>query len=72
MQALAGFVHLLCQRFEPHRRVHQVTQDQLRGVRFTIQEERERFILRGLDNVKGEWDLVAMAWNLKRMYVLRG
>jgi hypothetical protein len=31
-----------------------------------------QFLLRGLDNVKGEWDLVAMAWNLKRMYVLTG
>ncbi len=31
-----------------------------------------QFLLRGLDNVKGEWDLVALAWNLKRMYVLTG
>ena len=31
-----------------------------------------QFLLRGLDNVKGEWNLVAMAWNLKRMYVLTG
>lgn len=27
-----------------------------------------RFSLRGLDKVKGEWRLVAMAWNLKRMF----
>ena len=31
-----------------------------------------QFLLRGLDNVKGEWNLVAMAWNLKRMHVLTG
>lgn len=29
-----------------------------------------QFLLRGLDNVKGELDLVALGWNLKRMYVL--
>src|SRR5712692_2577285 len=31
-----------------------------------------QFLLRGLQNVKGEWDLVAFAWNLKRMFVLAG
>ncbi len=25
----------------------------------------------GLDNVQGEWTLVCLAWNLKRMAVLR-
>ena len=30
------------------------------------------FSLRGLQKVKGEWDLVALAWNLKRMHVLTG
>jgi transposase len=30
-----------------------------------------QFLLRGLDNVKGEWSLVTMAWNLKRMFVLK-
>ncbi len=29
-----------------------------------------QFLLRGLDKVKGEWSLVTMAWNLKRMFVL--
>ena len=29
-----------------------------------------QFLLRGLDKVRGEWNLVAMAWNLKRMFVL--
>jgi transposase len=29
-----------------------------------------QFSLRGLENVKGELNLVAMAWNLKRMFVL--
>ncbi len=31
-----------------------------------------QFSLRGLENVKGEMKLVAMAWNLKRMFVLAG
>jgi hypothetical protein len=29
-----------------------------------------QFLLRGLDNVQGEWSLVTMAWNMKRMYAL--
>ena len=29
-----------------------------------------QFLLRGLDNVRGEWSLVTMAWNMKRMFVL--
>jgi len=29
-----------------------------------------RFHLRGLDAAQGEWNLVCMAWNLKRMYAL--
>ena len=30
-----------------------------------------RFLLRGIDRVRGEWSLVTMAWNIKRMFVLR-
>ncbi len=30
-----------------------------------------QFLLRGLDKVKGEWSIVTMAWNLKRMFVLK-
>lgn len=29
-----------------------------------------QFHLRGLENVKGEWNLVTMAWNMKRMFAL--
>jgi transposase len=29
-----------------------------------------QFLLRGLDCVRGEWNLVTMAWNIKRMYAL--
>jgi transposase len=29
-----------------------------------------QFLLRGLDNVRGEWNLVTLAWNLKRMFAL--
>ena len=31
-----------------------------------------QFLLRGLDAVRGEWTLVTMAWNMKRMFVLAG
>lgn len=30
-----------------------------------------QFSLRGLDKVKGEWGLVTMAWNIKRMFALQ-
>jgi transposase len=29
-----------------------------------------QFLLRGLDKAQGEWSLVTMAWNIKRMYAL--
>ena len=31
-----------------------------------------RFHLRGLESAQGEWNLVCLAWNLKRMYALAG
>ncbi len=31
-----------------------------------------QFLLRGLDHVRGEWSLVTMSWNVKRMFVLAG
>ena len=31
-----------------------------------------QFMLRGLDKVRGEWSLVTIAWNLKRMFALAG
>ena len=30
-----------------------------------------QFSLRGLDKVRGEWSLVTMAWNIKRMFALK-
>jgi hypothetical protein len=30
----------------------------------------EQFRLRGIDNVKGEWNLVTMSWNIKRKFTL--
>jgi transposase len=30
-----------------------------------------QFLLRGLQNVKGEWSLVTMSWNLRRMFTLQ-
>jgi transposase len=31
-----------------------------------------QFLLRGLDNVAGEWSLVCLGWNLKRLHALKG
>ncbi len=31
-----------------------------------------QFLLRGLERVRGEWSLVTMAWNIKRVFVLAG
>jgi transposase len=31
-----------------------------------------QFLLRGIDKVRGEWNLVTMAWNMKRMFTLQG
>jgi hypothetical protein len=31
-----------------------------------------QFLLRGLDKVRGEWTLVTMAYNLKRLFTLAG
>jgi hypothetical protein len=28
-------------------------------------------LLRGLENVKGEWNLVTMSWNIKRMFAMQ-
>ena len=30
-----------------------------------------QFLLRGLENVRGEWSLFTMAWNVKRMFALK-
>ena len=30
-----------------------------------------QFLLRGLESVRGEWSLVTMAWNVKRMFALK-
>jgi hypothetical protein len=31
-----------------------------------------QFLLRGHDNVRGEWNLVTMAYNMKRLFALAG
>lgn len=31
-----------------------------------------QFLLRGFENVKGEWNLVTMSWNIRRMFALNG
>jgi hypothetical protein len=29
-----------------------------------------QFLLRGIETVRGEWSLVTISWNLKRMFTL--
>jgi len=31
-----------------------------------------QFLLRGLAKVNGEWNLVTMSWNIRRMFALQG
>jgi hypothetical protein len=31
-----------------------------------------QFLLRGLDTVRGEWNLVTLAYNIKRLFALTG
>lgn len=31
-----------------------------------------QFLLRGFENAKGEWNLVTMSWNIRRMFALQG
>lgn len=31
-----------------------------------------QFLLRGFESAKGEWNLVTMSWNIRRMFALRG
>ena len=39
--------------------------------RFVVEVVAGRqFLLRGIDGARGEWSLVTMAWNMKRMFVL--
>ena len=40
------------------------------GIIRSVMELRQ-FSLRGLRQVRGEWSLVCLAWNIKRMAVLR-
>jgi len=30
-----------------------------------------QFLLRGMENTRGEWSLVTMSWNIKRMFALQ-
>tara|TARA_R110002094_G_scaffold136477_1_gene128190 strand:- start:435 stop:980 length:546 start_codon:yes stop_codon:yes gene_type:complete len=40
------------------------------GIIKSVMEFRQ-FCLRGLQKVKGEWNLVTMTWNIKRMFALK-
>jgi hypothetical protein len=46
------------------------TPDPVFGIIKSVMGFRQ-FRLRGLDKVKGEWSLVIMAWNIKRMFALQ-
>ena len=47
------------------------TPEPVSGIIESVLEFRQ-FLLRGLDQVRGEWSLVTMAWNMKPMFVLGG
>jgi Transposase DDE domain len=49
--------------------LHKQTPEPVFGIIKSVMGFR-RFLLRGLDNVRGEWSLVTMAWNIKRMFAL--
>jgi hypothetical protein len=44
--------------------------DRAHEARLPIRDALGQFLLRGLDCVRGEWSLVTMAWNIKRMRAL--
>ena len=42
------------------------------GIIKSVMGFRQQLSLRGLEKVRGEWKLVTMAWNIKRLFVLAG
>ncbi len=50
--------------------LHKQTVEPVFGIIKLIMGFRQ-FLMRGLKNVQTEWTLVCLAWNLKRMAVLR-
>ena len=51
--------------------VSKATVETVFGIIKHVQGFRQ-FLLRGLHAVQGEWALVCMGWNLKRLFALRG
>jgi hypothetical protein len=51
------------------RRRRKQTPEPVFGIIKSVMGFRQ-FLLRGVDCVRGEWSLVTMAWNIKRMYAL--
>jgi hypothetical protein len=74
-----NFLFTLCTRREWLRKVRK--QERLYALRKQIPEPVfgiiksvlgfRQFLLRGINRVRGEWSLVTVAWNKKRMFVLR-
>jgi transposase len=59
-------------RTESGRRIYakrKCTVEPVFGIIKQVMKFRQ-FLLRGLESVQGEWNLVAIAWNLKRMFAL--
>jgi hypothetical protein len=52
-----------------HLHAHKQTPEPVFGIIKSVMGFRQ-FLLRGLDCVRGEWSLVTMAWNIKRMHAL--
>jgi len=51
-------------------RLRKVTSEPVFGIIKEVMGFR-RFLMRGLDAVQAEWNLVCMAWNIKRLHTLR-
>lgn len=50
--------------------LHKQTAEPVFGIVKSVMRFRQ-FLLRGLENAGGEWSLVTMSWNIKRMFALQ-
>lgn len=61
-------------RLQTHRgkklfALHKQTPERVLGIIKSVMGFRQ-FLLRGLHNARGEWNLVTMSWNIRRMFAL--
>ncbi len=58
------------QQVEPLYALRKQTPEPVFGIIKSVIGFRQ-FSLRGLDNVRGEWSLVTMSWNIRRLFTLK-